>query len=94
MGTKIIIIVMLGLLFVFLYLYTHEVTHKAIYDGYDCKDIDMHLFYTKATCPNNDSNLPTAINEIVGYTISPLLFMILFYFISKDIMSVDKWKTN
>ena len=87
---KIIIIAMLGLLFVFLYMYVHEVTHKAIYNIYDCKNVSMNLLHTKATCPNNDSKLPTAVNEIIGYTISPLLFGIFFYFISKDIMGVDK----
>ena len=81
---------MLGLLFVLLYLYVHEVTHKAIYEIYDCKNVSMNLLRTKATCPNNDADLPNAINEIIGYNVVPLLFGIFFYFISKDIMGVDK----
>uniref|UniRef100_A0A6H1ZHM4 Peptidase M50 domain-containing protein n=1 Tax=viral metagenome TaxID=1070528 RepID=A0A6H1ZHM4_9ZZZZ len=87
---KIIIIVMLGLLFVPLYMYVHEITHKTIYEIYKCKNISMNLLRTKAICPNNDSKLPTAINEIIGYNIVPLLFGIFFYFISKDIMGVNK----
>ena len=85
---NITMIIMLGLLFIYLYSYSHEVTHVAIYTGYNCKDINMNLFHTTATCPNDNADLPTAINEIVGYTISPLLFVILFYFISKDVMNM------
>ena len=63
------------------YLYLHEQTHITIYELYGCEDIETnYLTYAKAMCPS-EVILPTALNEIVGYSVVPPLFIFLFYLI-------------
>ena len=62
----------------------HEYTHVTIYRIYECEDIEMNLFSASAICYNEDVLLPTAINEIIGYNIMPVLILILLFIYDGD----------
>ena len=82
-------ILMVFLLTIFVVL--HEKAHAEVFKIYDCKNIHYDLkitkltAYTLADCPNNDSDIAQSINEIVGYTIMPLLLIIILLISTKHL---------
>ncbi len=77
-----------SLILLIIFVSLHEMTHATIYRMYDCEDITMGISlkgpYTAANCDNEDVRLPQAINEIVGYTIMPLLLLIIHILILQN----------
>ena len=63
------------------YLVTHETIHYEIYSVYHCTDVQVHLTYTSAFCPNEDANLANMIQQIVGNGAVPFLIGILYIMI-------------
>lgn len=73
MNWKFIIIFAIAIL---VYQLSHEITHATIYKLYECEDIKIEFFRSSAYCEDNDVRLPTAIHEILGYTVVPVLIFI------------------
>ena len=63
------------------YVVIHEATHYSIFLIYDCENITFGLgdrgIYTKAYCSDDNVKLPTAIHEIIGYNVVPLLIILI-----------------
>ena len=85
--------------FLLLYFGTHEHTHYTIFRLYECEDIEVGMDgftpYTKAdltTCalPQDVMQLQI-LNEIIGYTVVPLLLFItmLLYYILDRIKKIE-----
>ena len=82
---KIIKNIALILIIITFYAYIHEGTHVQIFRICECENIETDYFTkTTADC-NNSAILPTAINEIVGYTVVPILCVIMFLLLSKRV---------
>lgn len=64
------------------FIITHELTHAEIFRLHGCENINFGIsqlgVYTHAEQCAKDPTLAQSINEIVGYTIAPLLILIVF----------------
>ena len=73
--------ILIILIIVVVYLYTHELAHDRIFRIYDCEDIewgmDMRGFFVGAVCEDDNAKEATALNEIIGYTVALPLFVII-----------------
>ena len=69
------------------YVYCHESVHDRIFNIYECEDIeygfDKRGIYTTAIC-GDEAKLPTALNEVIGYTVSLPLFVIIIMLLLRD----------
>ena len=60
------------------YILLHELSHQRIFEIYQCEDIKWHLIYVTANCDLTTSvTLATSIAEIVGYSLIPILIILI-----------------
>lgn len=56
----------------------HETTHTRIFEIYECENITRNILSVSAYCTNNEAKLATSNAEIIGYTVTiPLMIIII-----------------